>query len=93
MSGAAEKIESILRERFDPLHFEMRDDSAKHVGHPGATSGGGHYQLLIVASAFEGLSRLDQHRRVNDALRELFGREIHALALKTLAPSEWNEAP
>jgi len=93
VSGAAEKIESILRERFDPLHFEMRDDSAKHVGHPGATSGGGHYQLLIVASAFEGLSRLDQHRRVNDALRELFGREIHALALKTLAPSEWNEAP
>jgi len=93
VSAAAERIESVLRERFDPLHFEVRDDSAKHVGHPGATSGGGHFQVLIVAAAFEGLSRLDQHRQVNDALRELFGREIHALALKTLAPSEWDKAP
>ena len=92
MSVVAERIESIVRERFDPLHFELRDDSARHVGHPGATSGGGHFQLLIVAAAFEGLSRLDQHRRVNDALRELFGREIHALALKTLTPSEWDRA-
>lgn len=92
MSSAAKQIESILRERFDPLHFELRDDSAKHVGHPGATSGGGHFQLLIVAAAFEGLGRLDQHRQVNDALRELFGCEIHALGLKTLAPSEWDKA-
>ena len=93
MSRVAEQIESILRERFDPLHFELHDESARHVGHPGATSGGGHFQLLIVAAAFEGLSRLDQHRQVNDALRELFGCEIHALALKTLAPTEWSEAP
>jgi BolA protein len=48
--------------------------------------------VLIVTAAFEGLTRLDQHRQVNDALRELFGREIHALALKTLAPSEWDRA-
>jgi BolA protein len=92
VSLTAERIESILRERFDPLHFELRDDSAKHVGHPGATSGGGHFHVLIVTAAFEGLTRLDQHRQVNDALRELFGREIHALALKTLAPSEWDRA-
>ena len=84
-----ERIERILRQRFDPVHLELRDDSAKHVGHRGATSGGGHYHVVLVAEAFEGRTRLEQHRAVNEALRDLFGEEIHALALKTHAPSEW----
>ena len=85
------RIEAICRERFAPVHFELRDDSAKHVGHAGATSGGGHFDLLIVAAEFEGQTRLDQHRLVNDCLRDLFGEAIHALALRTLAPAEWTD--
>ena len=88
-ADAAERIESILRERFRPLHFALRDDSAKHAGHPGATSGGGHFHVTLVSAAFEGKSRLEQHRLINDALQDLFGEEIHALALTTRAPSEW----
>lgn len=85
----AGRIERILRERFHPLHLEVRDDSAKHAGHPGAASGGGHYHVLIIAEGFQGQSRLEQHRMVHAALSELLGREIHALGLKTLAPAEW----
>ena len=44
------RIERLLRERFAPAHFELHDDSEKHAGHPGATSGGGHYSLVIVSS-------------------------------------------
>ena len=83
-----ERIERILRQRFRPLRFELHDESAKHQGHPGATSGGGHYRVTIVAEAFEGRSRLEQHRAVHEALGELLGTEVHALALKTSAPSE-----
>jgi len=82
-------IERILRERFAPSHLELRDESARHVGHPGASGPGGHYRVTIVSSRFEGLSRLDQHRLVNEALRELFGERIHALALRTATPGEW----
>lgn len=82
------RIEKTLRERFEPSLFELRDDSAKHVGHAGASSGGGHYHVVIVAQAFEGKSRLEQHRLVNEALSDMFGREIHALGLTTRAPSE-----
>jgi BolA protein len=89
MSDAGERIERILRDRFEPTHFELHDDSARHVGHRGATSGGGHFEVVIVSAAFEGKSRLEQHRLVNDALRDHFGPVIHALALKTFAPSEW----
>jgi BolA protein len=87
-AAAAARIERILRERFQPLHFELRDDSHKHVGHAGATSGGGHFHVVIVAQAFEGKNRLEQHRLVNEALDDLFGHEIHALGLTTRAPSE-----
>ena len=88
MQETATRIESILRRRFRPLHLELRDDSAKHVGHAGATSGGGHYHVRIVSELFRGKSRLEQHRLVNDALADLVGREVHALALETRTPEE-----
>jgi BolA family transcriptional regulator, general stress-responsive regulator len=86
--GVRERIEAILRERFVPMHLEIRDDSARHAGHAGAAAGGGHFEILIVSAAFEGLPLLDRHRMVNDSLREMIGREIHALGIRTLAPSE-----
>jgi BolA protein len=88
VSHAAERIENILRERFEPSRFVLRDDSAKHAGHAGATSGGGHFHVSIVSAAFEGKTRLEQHRMVNDSLIDLFGPLIHALSLETRAPSE-----
>ena len=87
-SSVRERIEAILRERFAPLHLEIRDDSARHVGHAGAAAGGGHFEVVVVSAAFEGKPLLDRHRMVNDALREMIGREIHALRLRTLAPGE-----
>ena len=87
----AEKIESILRERFQPSHLELTDDSAKHAGHPGASSGGGHFDVLIVSERFEGRTLLERHRMVNEALGDLIGGEIHALALRAIPPSEWRK--
>ena len=85
----AGKIERLLRTRLNPSHFELVDDSAKHAGHPGASSGGGHYSVVVVSEAFEGLSRLDRHRLVYEALGNMVGTEIHALALRTATASEW----
>ena len=93
MPGVRERIEAILRGRFQPARLEIHDDSARHRGHAGATSGGGHFEVLIVSAEFEGKTLLDRHRMVNEALREMIGGEIHALGLKTLAPSERPAAP
>jgi BolA protein len=84
-----DRIHAILQQRFKPLHLELHDESERHVGHAGATSGGGHYRAVIVSARFEGRSRLDQHRMVHEALGELLGSEIHALGLRTCSPSEW----
>jgi len=84
-----ELIEQRLRERLAPTHLELLDDSAKHAGHRGATSAGGHYRLVIVSDEFEGRSLIERHRLVNEAVRDLFGPKIHALSMRTLTPDQW----
>lgn len=72
-----------------PQLIELNDDSALHAGHVGAKSGGGHWRLLIVSTAFEGLSAVARHRAVYTALGDLFSQQhIHALALVTRTPQE-----
>jgi BolA family transcriptional regulator, general stress-responsive regulator len=88
MTDVRERIETILLKHLQPTRLEIRDDSARHAGHAGAASGGGHFDVVIVAAAFEGKPLLERHRMVNEALRDMIGREIHALGLRTIAPSE-----
>ena len=76
----------------EPLAIEVTDDSARHRGHPGAASGGGHYQLRLVSARFIGQARLARHRLVYDLLAELMQREIHALAMNLQAPDEVERA-
>lgn len=76
-------------QRFDPESLEVFDDSADHAGHAGAKDGGGgHFQVVIVSSAFTGRSRIARHRLVYDALRDLMPGSIHALAIVAHAPEE-----
>lgn len=83
----AELIEQRLA-TLQPESLELTDESGKHVGHEGAKSGGGHYQLLIVARAFDGKPAQQRHRMVYEALGPLMKKEIHALAIRAYAPGE-----
>jgi stress-induced morphogen len=72
---AADRLESLLRDAFpdaDELRVEDR------------TGGGDHFQVTVTASRFAGLSLIDQHRLVNEALAEpLRDGTIHELRIKT----------
>jgi BolA protein len=83
-----QRIEARLREAFAPLALEVVDESAKHRGHAGAASGGGHFRVTIVAERFRGMGRLERHRLVHEALADELRREIHALAIAARAPEE-----
>lgn len=85
--NTAERIGQKLR-ALSPQALEIEDESAKHVGHAGAQSGGGHYRIFIVASEFAGKPAVARHRLVYDALGEMMHREIHALAIHALSPDE-----
>ena len=48
------------------------------------TGGGDHFQVTVASPRFAGLSLLDQHRLVNEALAEpLRDGTIHELRIKT----------
>jgi stress-induced morphogen len=48
------------------------------------TGTGDHFQVTLASPAFDGLSLLDQHRRVNEALSGPLGDgSIHELRIKT----------
>lgn len=72
---AVDRLESLLRDAF-PNAPELRVEDR--------TGGGDHFQVTIASSRFDGLSLLDQHRLVNEALAEpLRDGTIHELRIKT----------
>ena len=87
-----EKIERLLRETISASHVAVQDESDRHAGHPGAVSGGRHYRVTVVSPLFEGKAPVERHRIVYEALAAEMKAEIHALALRTIAPSEYKAA-
>jgi stress-induced morphogen len=51
------------------------------------TGTGDHFRASVTAPAFDGLSRIEQHRLVYAVFGAEIGGPIHALALKTQVPS------
>jgi stress-induced morphogen len=77
MAIAIQDIERLIRESFPDARVSI-DDLA---------GDGDHYAATVVSEAFRGKSRVEQHKMVYDALKGQMGGVLHALALKTQAPS------
>jgi acid stress-induced BolA-like protein IbaG/YrbA len=53
------------------------------------TGTGDHFEVQVVAQAFEGKTLVERHQMVYAALgAAVDGRTIHALSLKTLTPAQ-----
>lgn len=82
----------LLREKLSaalsPSVLEIEDDSARHRGHAGAAGGGGHFNVYVVAAAFDGKGLVARHRLVYEILADEMKGPVHALALRTLTPTE-----
>ena len=85
-----DELDELIQARLaalQPTEIALIDDSAQHAGHAGAT-GGRHYRLRIVSSAFVGKGRLQRHRAVHAALGDLMRCRIHALCIEALTTPE-----
>ena len=72
-----------------PIALEVIDESEQHLGHGGWREGGEtHYRVIIRSALFDGLSRVERHRRVNDLLKPEFERGLHALAVVARTSTE-----
>ena len=83
-----EMIRERLARELSPVRIEITDESAKHAGHAGAASGGGHFIVHIVADAFRDKTLIQRHRLVYDAVDDIMHKEIHALSIQAQTPDE-----
>ncbi len=87
--SVAQTLHRKLTDALQPTRLAIVDDSHKHAGHAGAREGGeSHFSVEIVSPAFAGKSRVERQRLVYAALAAELREQVHALALRTLAPDE-----
>lgn len=79
-------IERRLREALAPAYLEVVNESDRHNVPPGSES---HFRVTVASDAFEGEALVARHRRVNRILAEELAGPVHALALHTHTPAEW----
>lgn len=83
-----DRIRDRLQAAFQPTRLDVVDDSHRHAGHPSAADGRGHFTVVIVSASFAGMSKLDRHRAVYDAVQDLLATDIHAMSIHAFAPGE-----
>lgn len=83
MTTRADQIRHALSS-LRPLHLDVIDES--HMHSRGLET---HYKAVIVSEAFEGRRPIQRHQAVYAAMGGLM-QQIHALALHTFTPSEWD---
>ena len=82
-------------EKLQPIHVQLKDVSARHAGHVamengkanGGSSGESHFELEIVAAAFEGLNLVQRHKLIYMLLGNIMP-QIHALQISAQTPAE-----
>ncbi|MGH8583196.1 MAG: BolA family protein [Gammaproteobacteria bacterium] len=86
-SGRAHRLRERLESSLAPQSITIVDESHRHAGHTGAR-GGGHFAVDIVSTRFTGLTPIERHRVVYQAVGDLLGSEVHALSIRARAPGE-----
>ncbi len=80
-----ESIEQKLS-ALNPHFLEVIDESDKHLGHSGNPNGAGdtHFIVTIAAKKLDSMSKIVQHRTINNLLAEEFANGLHALSIKVV---------
>ena len=79
-------IEALLRRKLIESLGEV--DKVDVVSEGGSCSAAAKVIVTVVSKKFEGASRLQRHRMVHEALSDELKTQIHAITIKTVAPSE-----
>ena len=83
------EIRTKLMIALEPTRLDVVNESELHAGHrssPG--TGESHFRLIVVSPRFSGMSRVNRHRLINEALAEELAGGLHALAIHAHAPDE-----
>jgi stress-induced morphogen len=81
-------IEQRLQSRFSPVFLDVANESHQHSVPPNSET---HFRVVLVSTAFDGNSRVARHQQVYAALAPQLEGPVHALALHTYSPGEWQQ--
>ncbi|CAN1190774.1 Protein BOLA1, chloroplastic [Linum perenne] len=87
----AQRITTKLQSTLQATALEVEDVSHQHAGHAamkGNTAGETHFNVKIVSPKFDGLSLVNRHRLIYDALAEELQSGLHALSIVAKTPVE-----
>ena len=83
--SATDTIKAKLTSKFAPAFLDVIDESMLHHGHAGWREGGEtHFRVRIATRHFDGMSRVAQHRAINEVLDAELKDQVHALAIEVL---------
>lgn len=90
MNSQKKRIEEALCSGLTIEYLELQDDSGYHADHYKVTQDDivSHMTIIIWAKEFTGLSMLEQHKLVNNLLRDEFYKGLHALQIKIKKPED-----
>ena len=75
-----------LSESFNPTHLSVFNESYMHSVPPGSET---HFKVILAADAFVGKRQVQRHQAVYACLADELKNGVHALALHTFSPEEW----
>ena len=80
------EIEARIRNDMPVEHIGVVNESHMHSVPPNSET---HFKVVLVSEAFEGLRKVARHQKVYGLLGDMMQQGLHALALHTFTPEEW----
>jgi BolA family transcriptional regulator, general stress-responsive regulator len=84
-----QQIEDKLKAELMPSYLAVVNESHMHAVPANAET---HFKVVIAASVFEGKRAVQRHQFVYGVLSEEMEGGVHALALHTFTPEEWQSS-
>jgi len=81
-------LDKKLRERLNPQHLELVNESPQHGLPPEAEK---HFRVVVVSDGFANQMRIERHRLVHEAVAEELKSHVHALSVQAFTPEEWEK--
>ena len=86
MNNMENHLKTQLEVALKPDYCEVVNESSQHSG-PATES---HFKLVVVSEQFNEMKLIDRHRFINKLFAEELSH-IHALAMHTYTPKEWQK--
>jgi len=83
-----QQIESELNELLSPEFLQVENESHQHNVPANSET---HFKVVAVSENFSGKRKVARHQQVYAALAAQLEGPVHALALHTYTPQEWQE--